>query len=345
MSGSGPGPSLIPAEALHDALERVLRDRFGREAKIGRLARRVSPYSSSFLIEELDVVLRDGTTLEMIFKNLSDSALLEDARKIKPRMFHDPLREIETCRVLSTRRPSLGVAAFYGAFAEPATERYWLFLERLPSTLLWQEGGMEAWKSAASWLAALHGAGTELLETGLGTRLIHHDRSFFELWMQRARAFVSRNDSTRNRKASTAVEWLAGKYEKAIERLVTLPGTFIHGEFYASNVLIDHRGSGLRVCPVDWEMAAFGPGLADLAALTAGEWTVEQRALMAEAYRAHAPARLVSADAETFRLDLEYCRLHQAVQWLGWSPEWAPPLAHEQDWLKQAVTIAEDLKL
>ena len=34
--------------------------------------------------------------------------------------------------------------------------------------------------------------------------------------------------------------------------------TFIHGEFYASNVLVNITGGKLRVCPVDWELAGWG---------------------------------------------------------------------------------------
>jgi thiamine kinase-like enzyme len=46
------------------------------------------------------------------------------------------------------------------------------------------------------------------------------------------------------------------------------------------------RTEGWRVCPVDWEMAAVGPGLIDLAALTAGWWTAhDSRAVTEEAAR------------------------------------------------------------
>jgi aminoglycoside phosphotransferase (APT) family kinase protein len=40
------------------------------------------------------------------------------------------------------------------------------------------------------------------------------------------------------------------------------------------------------VCPVDWEMAAVGPGLVDLAALSAGGWTAPEREALALAYYA-----------------------------------------------------------
>jgi Phosphotransferase enzyme family len=77
---------------------------------------------------------------------------------------------------------------------------------------------------------------------------------------------------------SFAIEKLFGNYDRVVERLLEFPVTFLHGEFYASNVLVVcEEGEGWRVCPVDWEMAAVGPGLIDLAALTAGRWTADER--------------------------------------------------------------------
>jgi thiamine kinase-like enzyme len=97
----------------------------------------------------------------------------------------------------------------------------------------------------------------------------------------------------------------------------------------------------LRVCPVDWEMAAVGPGLIDLAALTAGGWTAEEKEELALAYC----AALVSYETppDAFLLALDYCRLHLAVQWLGWSQDWTPPPEHAQDWLGEVLGLAEKL--
>ena len=59
------------------------------------------------------------------------------------------------------------------------------------------------------------------------------------------------------------------------------PRTFLHGEFYPSNVLIEDAVEGPRVRPVDWEMAGLGPGLADLAALISGRWEEAEREALA----------------------------------------------------------------
>jgi hypothetical protein len=50
----------------------------------------------------------------------------------------------------------------------------------------------------------------------------------------------------------------------------------------------------------------------------------------------------VPATAE-FSRQLNTCRLHLAVQWLGWSNEWSPPQEHRQDWLAEAIELADRL--
>jgi hypothetical protein len=42
---------------------------------------------------------------------------------------------------------------------------------------------------------------------------------------------------------------------------------------------------------------------------------------------------------------VSFARLHLAVQWLGWSPDWTPPAEHAHDWYAEAVATAETLAL
>ena len=158
---------IVGRAELHAALEACLRQYFGREVMIGKLDRRISEYCSSFLIEELDVTLDDGTELALVFKDLSDAALLEGAGRVKPRFFNDPMREIETYRRVLTLH-QLGTAKCYGAVVEPERRRFWLFIERVPPVLLWQMGEFARWEDVARWLAGMHAylvRGTEVLES------------------------------------------------------------------------------------------------------------------------------------------------------------------------------------
>ncbi|MCE9610785.1 MAG: aminoglycoside phosphotransferase family protein [Chthoniobacter sp.] len=340
--------SIIPKEELHRELQDLLRQYFAQNVHIERLDRRISEYCSSFIIEELDVTLDDGSTHKLILKDLSQAALMEGAGRVKPWFFYDPMREIETYRRVLVLH-QLGTAICYGAVTDPQRKRHWLFLERVPPVMLWQQGDLEIWKNVARWLAGMHTflvRETDQRESARLAHLLNYDRDFYWRWMRRAANFVCEGDKSSDRKAATAIRNLESRYEKVVERLAALPVTVIHGEFYASNVMIDTRLERLRVCPVDWEMAAIGPGKIDLAGLTSGGWTREQKDAMALAYYDALPAdRLARYDRQTFLTDLEYCRLHQAVQWLGWSPCWSPPPEHAHDWLKEAVNCAETLAL
>jgi thiamine kinase-like enzyme len=108
-------------------------------------------------------------------------------------------------------------------------------------------------------------------------------------------------------------------------------------------VLIEETAP-VRICPIDWEIAAIGPGLVDLAALTIGRWTDEERTALALAYLSEAGPRDEGARSE-FLETLELFRLHLAVQWLGWEPTWLPPEEHRQDWLAHAMRAAAALGL
>jgi aminoglycoside phosphotransferase (APT) family kinase protein len=125
--------------------------------------------------------------------------------------------------------------------------------------------------------------------------------------------------------------------------LLALDPTLLHGEFYASNVLVALQPDSLRVCPVDWELAAIGPGLMDLGALIAGSWSEEEKRELARAYYVALAPR--EATFEELLESLDYCRLQIAVQWLGWSPDWSPPPEHAHNWLREAISLAANLKL
>ena len=42
---------------------------------------------------------------------------------------------------------------------------------------------------------------------------------------------------------------------------------------------------------------------------------------------------------------LDWCRLHLAVRWVGWAPSWSPPREHRHDWLREALSLAEEVEI
>ena len=249
--------------------------------------------------------------MRLVLKDLSRSTLSPVALKAKPEFLYDPLREIEVYgRFLAD---SSGAPKCYLSVAQPQLNRTWLMLERIPGVELYQVGDLEVWRSVARWLSAFHGSHQNRLPAS--THLLKYGRDFYLRWLERALEYTGGR-----------LEPISQRYQDVIDLLVALPQTLIHGEFYASNVLVDGR----RVAPIDWEVAALGPGLVDLAALTTG-WGDKERTTIESAYGD------VSHDA------LEACRMHIAVQWLGWSADWTPPREHARDWLSEAFAAAERL--
>ena len=316
---------MISDRLLGAALERGMAGRV-----VVGLERRPSAYRTSCALEEVDIELDDGERIELMVKHLARAALSPQARDAKPRFLHDPLREIELYRDVLDGA-GLGAPHFHGAVPEHG----WLFLERVHGFELYQVGERATWEHVARELARLHARLAPA--AARAPRAIRYDADWYRCWPQRALRFAAAREE---HEARRVLERLAARYEPVVARLLALPTTVIHGEFYASNVLVDDPVAPRRVAPVDWEQAAIGPGLVDLAALTAGGWSDDERAAIAGAYREASADRL---GVDEFADGLEACRLHLAFQWLGWSSDWSAPEEHRQDWLAEAERAAARL--
>jgi hypothetical protein len=319
INASGNGGSAAPTEELRAALERI----FG--IPVDSLVRRRHEYQTSFALEELDVRLADGRSHHLLFKNLGGPS--EKALRAKPAFVVDPRREITVYREL-LEGSEIGTPRCYGAVADPVSDRYWLFIEHVPGPVLWQVAELAVWEAVARWLAALH----TRFEDARSDHLLFYDRALYETWFARALAGSAGRELT----------GLAPAYATVVDRLLEQPTTFVHGECYPSNVLVPNGPSGTRVCPIDWEMAGLGPGLLDVAALTAGDWSDGERDAMVTAYYDALPSPPPRVD---FLEALESCRLQIAVQWLGWADGWSPPSEHAKDWLGEALRAADRLEL
>lgn len=300
---------------------------------------RPSPYRTSFPLEEVELALPDGTDLRLACKQLSWSALDEGARLAKPRFLHNPEREPAVYASVLPEAPA-GPPRYHGAVIEPERDRYWLFVEWVEGRELYQVGERALWEAAARWLGEMHLAlAADLGRHAARGRLLDYDEAHYRCWIERAVEFARAPGQPASRARS--VEWLAERYDEVVEGLLALPKTVIHGELYASNVLVAGDPGSPRVAPVDWELAAAAPGVVDLAALTSGGgWEAEDRAAIVAAYRS-----VVGQDAFSPR-QLDLARLHVAVQWLGWAPpSWIPPEGQRHDWLGEALALATGLGL
>ncbi len=329
--------------ASHPELRSVLDDLLCRHSpSLGRILRlecNSCEDRTSYYLVELELELEHGSVLRLLLKDLGIKNLHETARRVKPRFLYDPLREIRTYQeILAGDR--LGTAHFYGALVRPDEELYWLFLEKISGLRLSQVQDYSPWLHAARWLAQLHlrfSGQSESLKRS--APLLHYDAAYYRLWLDRVENYQSVG-------LGRAV-WasVVDAHGRALERLIRLPSTLIHGEFYASNILVEETRMGCRIRPVDWEMAAIGPGLVDLAALSSGAWTERERTEMAAAYHdALLTGGWPGFPFEDLLLALDDCRLHLAIRWLGWAPDWSPPQENAHDWLGEVIALGDKMR-
>jgi Phosphotransferase enzyme family len=264
-----------------------------------------------------DVVARStgGRVTRLVVKDIAWDSLIPAATDVKPRFLHDPRREPAVYQQLLEGR-GFGTPIHYATLDDNGLPR-WLVLERVAGRELYQVGSPASWCAAAAWLGRFHAANTRLT-TDSPAPLLCHDKKWFQLWAERARCHLG----------DGAPAWL-DRYDAVAEHLSALARTLVHGDFSASNVLIC---SSERVCPVDWEVAASGPGVLDLAALTLG-WERPMVSQLVDAYRETARRPVPDIDVVT-------ARLHLCVQWLGWSSRWLPPASQARDWRREAEDLA-----
>src|SRR5205823_11542211 len=61
-----------------------------------------------------------------------------------------------------------------------------------------------------------------------------------------------------------------GRYGRCVEVMAGEPPTLVHGTYKPRHILVDPHARPPRLCPVDWELAAVGSALYDLAFLAYG---------------------------------------------------------------------------
>jgi hypothetical protein len=42
---------------------------------------------------------------------------------------------------------------------------------------------------------------------------------------------------------------------------------------------------------------------------------------------------------------LDDCRLHLAIRWLGWAPDWSPPAENAHNWPGEAIALSEKMRM
>ncbi len=172
-------------------------------------------------------------------------------------------RELKVYRDLLDGR-ELGTAHYYGAMWDDERSRFWLLLEFVDASQL-RSLGFDHWVRAAAWLGRMQGTLSGNPPRGSDTELlVSHDAEFFTAMAREALAAVTGTSPALGYRLAAVLE----DYDRIIEVMTTQSRTLVHGSYRSQNILVDPTGD--RVCPVDWELAAWGSPLYDLAFLCDG---------------------------------------------------------------------------
>lgn len=313
---------------VREALERALGETRGEPSAVDELSRRPFAYETSFAIDALDVRLASGEQLALLAKDVGPAGLSPEAAATKPAHTLDPDREIAVYRDLLDGA-ALSTPRFHGAAVEPERERWWLFLERVEGEVLTDVGEVAVWCEAAAWAARL-GSTVD----GDARVLLHRDAAWHERWIDAAVAELGHSAPPDRETA----DLLGRNRDALVERLLSLPRAFVHGELYPANVLVARTGTGpARIAPVDWELAGTGPYALDLAALASG-WSGEDRDAICDAFHRALPTK-GRPEPGGLAAAVDLCQLALALQWIGWAPGWVPPEAQRNDWRGEAARL------
>jgi hypothetical protein len=277
-----------------------------------------SPHGSSCRL--YDVAVDDSELPPLFLKDLSPASLLPEAVGVRPHHLYDPRREIAMYeRVLA---PAQVGPRYFGSIVKG--DRALLLVERLDADALDYVGEFDVWTGAAHWIGTMHARFDGMpADDSLG--LLRLDGADLRFWIDRA---VARSPESLDAIAAH-VDDLASAFDR-------LPRTLVHGELFASNLLVDRRGG---VYPVDWELAAMGPGVVDIAALASGGWSSDERERLVAAY---AEGAAIANDSDLARA-VDLARLYLAVRLVGWADLWTPPADEQHDWAGEARAAFERL--
>ena len=297
------------------------------------VTRRSFEYATSHRLEELPVARRDGSTVRLVAKHLGRTAMNDAARLAKPAALHSAGRELGVYRHILAGA-GLGTPALVGGRTREGDTGF-IVLERVDGTPLSEIGDFSVWEAAARWLARMHATFATAppripaSESGPRTFLVSYDRT---LLAGAARSGLERAAQQSLGSPEVCVA-LGARLEYALRALSSAPPTLVHGDFYPSNIVVADD----RIAVVDWELAGIGPAALDVAALTAGGWSDEQRHDLIKAYHEESVAlrRIETLTALVRRVEL--ASLHLALCWVGSASEWDAPDEHRRDWFADAV--------
>jgi hypothetical protein len=288
---------------LRECIERIAAERFGSGSELTKLSREPYRHIGSYDCEIVNASLSNGESFDVFFKDFRFTQQSKDDRERR----RD--REVFVYQHLLADA-GLGTPEFYGSlWGEQG--RYWLFLEYVRGEAIRAPSGDHA-GLAGDWLARMQdrfrGQISHLAQAEV---LIAMDSAFFRDRAQRAVRDTCRIAPAAERRLRGLVQ----RYDPAIELLARQPRTLVHGGYIPWHILVDESKEPTRLCAIDWELAAIGPSLYDLALFTDDAMPKEEARILGRYLdRARRLALPLPDDMERV---IGCIRLHRVFDWLS----------------------------
>lgn len=288
---------------LRECIERLAAGRFDSRSELTTLVREPYRHIGSYDCEILTASLSNGESFDVFFKDFRFTQQSKDDRERR----RD--REVFAYQHLLADA-GLGTAEFYGSlWGEQG--RYWLFLEFVRGEAIQAPSGDHACL-AGDWLARLQDRFRERIpHLAQGDVLIAMDDAFFRDRAQHAVRDTGRIAPAAERRLRDLVE----RYDPAIELLARQPHTLVHGGYIPWHILVDESREPTRLCVIDWELAAIGPSLYDLALFT-DDATPSEEARILGRYCDTARSLALPLPDDMERT-IGCIRLHRVFDWLS----------------------------
>jgi uncharacterized protein (DUF2461 family) len=293
-------------EMMRERLEPMIPTMLGVGEKIMDIRLSRFKLSTSYNTYLVTVRLINGDEFKVFLKDFGFSVRPKDSpkqrRERELRVYRDLLAEAE-----------IGAARYYGSISDESQGRFWLLLEFVDGSPV-AYCNIEYWAPAAGGLGRMHGY---FAQQGDRFRacdfLIRHNADFF--WSKAGLAL--RNVSQISPRLVDRLANIIDRYAPIVDIMTSQPPTFIHGGCRPTNILVKVASDPSRVCIIDWEEAAFGSPLYDVAYLLDGfEPPTLDRLL--DAYRREALAFDISLPPnEDMKYIVNCFRLHMVMNSLS----------------------------
>jgi len=311
--------AVLPATIASAAGDGELREFVERSlgVPVDELRREPLAETTSFPCEILRA-RRGEQTVELFFKDFGRCRLPRESDE-------GSVREMEVYRRVLD--PRLGAPRHLGSIREAG--RAWLLLEHVRGAGL-AKVDPPAWRAAAAWPARL-----QACEPPSDSTLVVHDGAHFLAIGAEAVRNVALVELVLDRPFQRALK----EYEWAAEWLADQPRVLVHGSYRRDNILVEPGSEAPRIAPIDWEHAALGSVLYDMAFLTTNH-TRERAEELLGLFRAAAAehGRSVPDGEEAWELVVTL-RMHRLLRSLARAVAWS----YSRETVEHMVALAGPL--